>query len=113
MKGVVIVTNLLGVPPPARGLGELGFAAPPAPSPTRGAVAFRFALRQAGPVRADVYDAAGRRVAGLLDGPFAAGSHEARWDGRTESGARAEPGVYYVRLSLPGYSGARRVVMLR
>jgi hypothetical protein len=76
-------------------------------------VSFRFALREAGPVRADVYDASGRQVAAVLDGPFTAGTHGARWDGRTASGGRAPAGIYYVRLSLPGFTGARRVVMLR
>jgi len=113
MRGVVVVTNQLSVQPTGDGLGALGFAAPMEPSPTRGPVSFRFALREAGPVRADVYDASGRQVAAVLDGPFTAGTHGARWDGRTASGGRAPAGIYYVRLSLPGFTGARRVVMLR
>jgi hypothetical protein len=59
-----------------------------------------------------VLDVSGRRVDSL--GPFeaAAGSGRAQWDGRTD-GARARPGVYFVRMTFEGRrSGLAKLVLL-
>jgi flagellar hook assembly protein FlgD len=60
-----------------------------------------------------VYDVAGRLVRTLVDGPLPAGRHEARWNGRSEGGGAAASGVYFCRLTLPGSSKTRRMVLLR
>lgn len=66
----------------------------------------RFALSQPGPVRLEVFDVAGRRIATLLDGIRGAGEHEVAWDGATSSG-RASRGLYFARIETPeGRSGA-------
>ena len=113
MIGFVVVQDVAGVVPvPGSGAG-LGFTAAPAPNPTHGGVTFRFALREPGRARAEVYDAAGRRGAQVLDRDLAAGGFAASWDGRNQSGARVAPGVYYLQLRLPGYAESRRVVIER
>lgn len=109
MKGVVVVQGTTGVGP---GGVRLGFTAGPFPNPSRGGVDFRFALAQPGRVRAEVFDARGRRVAAMLDRDLAAGEHAAAWDARS-GGTRAPAGVYYLRLRLPGYEATRRVVLTR
>lgn len=110
MFGYVEVTEPASVPPDAGGI--LGFARDPAPNPTSAGVTFRYALREAGRVRAEVFDANGRRVATLLDRDMPAGVHAAAWSGLTPGGP-ADTGVYYVRLRLPGYDESRRVVIRR
>ena len=45
-----------------------------------------------------VHDAQGRRVATLFEGVKPAGTHQVAWDARTDGGAQASPGVYFVRL---------------
>lgn len=79
--------------------------AAPAPNPSRGPVALRFALPRAMPARLDVLDVAGRRVATLADGLHTAGEHAVSWRG---GGARA--GVYFARLSTPEGAVTRTVV---
>lgn len=111
MKGVVVVTAAAAVPAP--GEPRLGFAAAPWPNPTRGTVSVRFGLARAGPARLDVVDARGRRIVTPLDGWLDAGPYAQDWDGRTADGARAAPGVYYLRLRLPGYEATRAVVLAR
>lgn len=111
MKGVVVVQPATDVP--RAGSAALGFASDPWPSPTSGGVAFRFALSEAGSARAEILDVDGRRIVTLLDTSLPAGVREARWDGRSGDGRTAPPGVYYVRLTLPGYQGSRRVVLTR
>ena len=76
--------------------------------PTAGGATLALSLAEAGPVRAEVYDALGRRVAILADGPLGAGRH----DLQVETGALA-PGTYAVRVATGGavlartFTGAR------
>jgi plastocyanin len=112
MRGVVVVKSTVGVEPIAGVAGD-GFLSAPWPSPTRAGVSFRFALRRAGPVRAEVLDAGGRRVALVAEGPYPAGAYLATWDGRGIHGDRVAAGVYYLRLALPGFSSSRRIVVVR
>ena len=50
-----------------------------------------------GPLRLAVYDVRGRRVATLLDGPLAAGTHRVTWDGTADDGRALGNGLYLVR----------------
>jgi plastocyanin len=113
MRGYVRVLPAVGVTPLPGDSRRLGFLAAPAPNPTTGRVSFRFALREAGRAVAEVFDVRGRRVAGVMDEPLGAGSYAAVWDGRTEAGVAAAPGVYRLLLRLPGFSESRQVVVTR
>jgi plastocyanin len=110
MFGFIEVAEPASVPP--GGGATLGFARDPAPNPSTAGVSFRYALPEPGPVRAEVFDAGGRRVAVLVKGDMPAGTHAAAWDGRTPSGL-ADTDIYYIRLRLPGYDQSRTVVIRR
>ncbi len=86
--------------------------ATPRPNPAARSTSLRFAVPRASEVRIDVFDLLGRRVASLARGSFAPGWHEARWDGRTRSGALAAPGAYLVRMTSAGFDAHRKVVLL-
>ena len=79
------------------------------PNPTRGALTVAYTLPAAATVTLEVYDALGRRVASLWEGPLGPGAHHATWD------ARGVPaGVYLVRLSAGGEAPLlRRVTVAR
>ena len=111
MKGVVVVSSLTGVGSPRP--GRIGFTAPPFPNPSRSVVSFDFAVVTPGRVRAEVFDARGRRVAVILDRQFEPGTYPATWDGRTHDGTAAAAGVYYFRLSVPGRTETRAVTIAR
>lgn len=111
MKGVVLVSTLVGVDP-TRG-ARIGFTSGPHPNPSRTSVSFGFALVQAGRVTAELFDARGRRVATAVDRNFGPGEQSASWDGRVQGGAKASAGVYYLRLRLPGYTATRQVSITR
>ena len=113
MKGVVVVAQATGVDPIASADGALGFVTDPAPNPTREGAGFRFALRQAGRARVEVYDVRGRLVDLAFDRDLQGGVFQAAWDGRTAAGGRAGAGVYYLRLSVPGLTQSRRLVLAR
>jgi len=71
----------------------------PAPNPSRGVVRMALDLPEAGAVDAAVYDLAGRRIASLASGSFAAGRHDLAWDGRDATGRAAAAGVYFARVT--------------
>jgi plastocyanin len=111
MNGVVIVEAPVGVTPLPGNANALGFTNGPSPNPTLGTMSFRFALREAGRAAAQVFDTNGRRIADVIDRDLPAGSYGAAWDGRDRAGRHVTPGVYFLRLTLPGYHEARRVVI--
>jgi plastocyanin len=110
MMGVIVVSTVTGAPGPE---AALGFTSDPAPNPTRDGAHFAFSLRGPGHARAEVFDARGRRVAVALEGELSSGPHHGEWDGRVVGGARAATGVYYLRLTLPGYTASRAIAITK
>ena len=82
--------------------------AAPAPNPVREQTTLRYTLVQGGTVHLAVYDALGRRVTTLADGPRTAGAHDATW-----TPAAVASGVYVVRLAVDGAVVTRRVSVVR
>ena len=83
------------------------------PNPFNPRTTIRFELARAGAARLAVYDVCGRRVRTLLDGSLAAGSHEAEWDGRDDSGREVGSGVYLARLESGGVAAVARMGLVR
>ncbi len=67
-----------------------------------------FSLELPCDIRLAVYDIAGREAAVLAEGVFPAGAHRAVWDA---SGTPS--GLYFVKLSVGGYSAVEKVVLLK
>lgn len=86
----------------------------PSPNPLVAESMIRFDLATRGAVRLEVYDAAGRRVAGLLDAPLEPGRYSVRWNGRGEAGTPLGAGLYFARLTAPdGRTSSTRIVIVR
>jgi hypothetical protein len=60
-----------------------------------------------------VYDVRGARVRTLVDGMRASGRYVAEWDGRDERGNPVGSGVYFYRMTSPGFSAVRKMVLLK
>jgi len=106
--GATLGVDVLGVGTPAITLGPVG------PNPFRSLTRLAFTLRDDGPVRVSVHDAAGRLVRTLADGEWlAAGPHAVEWDGKRDDGRRSEPGLYFVSVRSPGASERASVIRLR
>ncbi len=96
--------------PPAAGITRLSQNAP---NPFRVNTSIAFTLAQKGHVHVQVIDAAGREVATLADGEFAAGAHTVQWRARDAKGAAVPVGVYFYRLTAPGFTETRKMVVLQ
>ena len=84
----------------------------PSPNPAGGAVSIGFAVPRAMPVRIAVLDLQGREVARLADARLEAGRYQLLWSG-DDADRRAAAGVYFVRMSAPGFYRVRRLVLTR
>ena len=82
------------------------------PNPGRAPYNFSFDLPDAGEAALEIFDVAGRRVASVLSGPVAAGTHQVVWDGRTTGGKSIADGVYFARVRTPQGTHTQRFVSL-
>ncbi len=103
--------SVVGTPPSGGGAaGGIALSIAPNPLFARAGAGTNVRVRLARPasdVAITVHDGRGRRVAVLAPGgPRAAGTFDARWDGR------AAPGVYFVRAQVDGAVAGTRVVVL-
>ncbi|MBD3219667.1 T9SS type A sorting domain-containing protein [bacterium] len=83
------------------------------PNPFNPRVTLRYTVPRDGHASLAVYDARGRHVTSLVDGPVAAGTHTVRWQG-TDAGGRALPsGVYLAVLRSGETASTRKLVLAR
>jgi len=66
-----------------------------------------------GPVRVEVYNAAGQRVRLLWDDTFPAGQHHLVWDGCDGAGRVVASGVYFFRAVVGGRAATRKMTLSR
>ena len=71
-----------------------------------------FVLPTRSDIRLCIYDVAGRRVALLAWGWMAAGVHDARWNLRTDAGAKVGAGVFLLELRAGALREVIRMVVL-
>jgi hypothetical protein len=111
------ISDMLTVPG-VTGVGDAPFASElrlafAGPNPTSGESHLTLALSRDGLVRVVLYDLRGRAVSTLLDGWQAAGTRTIVWNGRSETGAAAPAGLYFMRAESEGQSIVRRIVHVR
>ena len=78
------------------------------PNPFNPATEISFRLPVATDVTLEIYNITGQKVATLIDGNLSAGEHRVSWDGRDHSS-----GVYFYRLTTPGFSDSRKMILLK
>lgn len=83
------------------------------PSLVREETRIRFTLERESAARLAVFDAQGRLVRQLHDGPLGAGEHALAWDRTDGAGRRVAPGVYFYRLDAAGRETRDRMVVVR
>jgi|GEM_PF-3465256 len=94
------------VPTPEAPAAPEVFALAAAPNPSPGTVTLTVAVPEAAPVRVEAFDALGRRVAVVHDGPLGAGLHGLRLAG-------LPAGVYVVRASAGAAVAVQRLTVVR
>jgi hypothetical protein len=106
---IVVAGTPLSVDGPSAGAA----LAPNGPNPFVSSTTIRFSLPARTTVRLGVYNIGGAVVRTLVAGELPAGGHAIVWDGRTDDGVEAAPGVYFLRLAADGIARTRRMTLVR
>lgn len=85
----------------------------PRPNPFSSEASYELALPQQSPVRLAIYDVSGRLVRVILDRSLTAGRHTLIWDGHDEQGRAVPSGIYFAKVSAPGFEQQVKGVLLR
>jgi hypothetical protein len=83
------------------------------PNPFRGTTEINYQLAAGGPASIRIYNISGQLVRTLVDRNQMAGRYTVRWDGRDDQGRSVTNGVYFYRLTAPGITAGRRLVMVK
>jgi hypothetical protein len=82
------------------------------PNPFNPSTEFSFDLPEGSIVELKVFDILGREVATVVDKYFEAGTHHIAWDSRSTGTALAS-GVYVYQIKTPGFTDAKKMILLR
>ncbi|MDD4223641.1 MAG: FlgD immunoglobulin-like domain containing protein [Candidatus Cloacimonetes bacterium] len=83
------------------------------PNPFNPQTSVSFSLKDAAPVSITIYDPRGRKVRTLAAREFSSGQHSLAWDGKDDSGQPLASGVYFCRMNSTGYTGSRKMLLLK
>ncbi len=83
------------------------------PNPFNPATDIKFSLPRDAGVQLNLYDVSGRLVRSLVSENLAAGNHEARWNGKDDSGHGVASGTYFARLVVDGVHSVKAMVLVR
>ncbi|MFQ5599497.1 MAG: CARDB domain-containing protein [Candidatus Krumholzibacteriia bacterium] len=86
---------------------------PNAPNPFNPVTRIRVAVPERQRVAVRIFDASGRFVAVLWNGPMEAGRHTLTWDGRDSQGRAATSGIYFCRMTAEDFQQTRKLVLLQ
>ena len=82
------------------------------PNPFNPATIIPYELAATSPVKLEVFNTLGQRIATLVDGNQEAGSYQAQWDGTDAAGQAAAAGLYFYRLTVDGVPQTGRMVLV-
>jgi hypothetical protein len=68
------------------------------PNPLRVGSVMTLDLPRAGEAVASIYNVRGQKIRTLMEGQFSPGRHEIVWNGKSDAGQDAAPGIYYLRV---------------
>ncbi len=88
------------------------------PNPFNPVTKIEYRLPETGPggktsVNLVVYDVTGSKVRVLVSGSEGSGKHVVEWDGRNDAGQAVGSGVYFYRMTTPGFTMSKKMVMLK
>ncbi|UCD63454.1 MAG: hypothetical protein JSW34_12005 [Candidatus Zixiibacteriota bacterium] len=83
------------------------------PNPFNPSTTIEFRLPFRADVSVAVYNVKGERVATLVDGSRAAGTHYVVWDGRDGSNHEVASGVYFCRMNAERFEFTRKMLLLK
>jgi hypothetical protein len=83
------------------------------PNPFNPTTIIRYEIAKAGRLSLRIYNVSGALVKVLEERDREPGRYEIGWDGNNEHGEKVSSGVYFYRLTAPGFSQTRKMLLLK
>ena len=83
------------------------------PNPFNPEITIEFSVSRDGPVKIEVFNAAGQRLSILVDETLRAGIYKTVWDGLGPNGMRGSSGVYLYRMQAGDFVATRSMTLLK
>ncbi len=83
------------------------------PNPFNATTEITFNTEITSNVTLEVYNIAGQKIKTLVDGQYAAGSHNVVWNGANDAGTVVSSGVYFYKLNVDNQSETRKMVLIK
>ncbi len=85
------------------------------PNPANPSATIRYTIAEKGPVTLRIFDVGGRVVRTLVDQVQepAEAAFEVVWDGMNDQGQRVGSGVFFYQIDAPGFTSAKKLVILK
>jgi len=83
------------------------------PNPFNPETTISFSLKTAGHVRLEIFNVRGQKVKVLVNDFKEIGSHSVVWNGTDDIGQSVGSGMYFYLMSTDGYSGVKRMILLK
>ena len=83
------------------------------PNPFNPHTTITFELADPGPVQLQVFDVSGKLVTSLVDGELESGRHDIQWTGVDDADRPVSSGVYFYRVTAPGFSQRGKMVLAK
>ena len=83
------------------------------PNPFNPETAIKFALKEAGNVRIDVFNIKGQHVKTLINEHLEAAHHSVVWDGKDTNGVNVSSGVYFYKMKTGKYSETKKMILMK
>ncbi len=83
------------------------------PNPMNPTATIRFSIGAPGRAMLRIFDVSGRVIRTLVDENMPAGDYQRTWDGKNDRGDRVASGVFFYQLDAPGFSSAKKIVILQ
>lgn len=83
------------------------------PNPFNPSTSITYKLSEPQDIKIQIYAVTGQLVRTLVDGPQKAGTHEAVWNGRNDSGAPVATGTYFYQLWARNKKASKKMLLLK
>ncbi len=83
------------------------------PNPFNPSTTIEFTVPKSGEARLEVYNTAGQKIRELLSRTISAGTYRVLWDGKNDKGKLVSSGVYFYRVSMPGFRSAGKMELAK